>query len=482
VPSLYWMLFIAALFIAFTSLAVLLRKQWADSERLTFPIVQLPMAMTDPSRPFFSDRLLWLGLAIAGGITLLNGLHYLNPPFPEIPIRRRHYDLFDTLPWSTINPITFSFYFFAITLGFLMPLDLSVSCWLFYFLYLGERVYVASVGFAGESAVPYTDDQAFGAYMAIGVFGIWGTRKHLAAAFRGAFLGGEKTDKGEPASYRTAFVALGLSLCVMIWFLRFAGMSSTVAVFFVLILLALAIVISRIRCELGFPVHDMHQMGPHFVMTRLVGAEYLSKPTLGAFAMMHWSCRVFRSHPMPHQMEALKLAGGPGSASRDMLRAVLIAGLLTIPICFWIYLDHFYKLGASTARIGIWGTMYGHEMFPQLETWLRSPEHPLAARWIAMSTGALFAIMLAVVRSRVPGFPLHPLGYAVANSWGMDNLWLPIMIGSLSKAAVLRTGGLRVYRRATMLFFGLMLGEFLVGCSWTIYGMIIGHRTYDFWP
>ena len=482
-PSLWWMLFIAAMFVAFLSLAVLLRKQWTDSERLTFPIVQLPMAMTESPRRFFGDRLMWLGFAIAGGITLLNGMHFLHPTIPEIAIRRHDYDLFVAAPWNVLNPVRISFYFFAITLGFLMPLDLSVSCWLFYLLFGLERVFVASLGLDPTTQVPYTDDQAFGAYMAIGAFALWGIRKHFLLAFRRAFLGGrEEVDRDEPASYRTAFLSLALSLIVMIFFARAGGMATWVAILFVIILVLLAVVISRIRCELGFPVHDMHEMGPWATISRLAGPANLPRPTLGAFALFYWSSRVFRSHPMPHQLEGMKLAGSQRQAGRDMLKAILAAGLFAIPLCFWLYLDQFYRLGAGTARVGYWGMGYGFETFPRLESWLRAPEPPLAGHWIGMAAGAAISIGLAFTRSRVVGFPLHPLGYAVANSWGMFNLWLPIMIGSLCKATILRAAGLKMYRRATMFFFGLMLGEFVVGCSWTIFGMLLGYRTYDFWP
>ena len=185
---------------------------------------------------------------------------------------------------------------------------------------------------------------------------------------------------------------------------------------------------------------------------------------------------------MPHMLEGFKLAGNTGAARRDMLRAILIAGLFTIPLCFWIYLDHFYRLGAGTARVGPWSLNFGWEAFGRLERWLKLPAEPIHGRWFGIGAGVVVATVLSILRRVMLGFPLHPLGYAVAGGWGMFNLWLPITIGSMCKAVVLRAGGLRAYRKATMFFFGLMLGEFVVGCSWTILGMLLDVRTYDFWP
>lgn len=482
-PSLYWMIFISALFVSFASLSVLLRKQWVEAERLTFPIVQLPIAMTEAPRKFFSDRLMWMGILIAGGITLLNGLHYLYPTIPEIPIKRRDFPVSSTPPWGMINPIRIAFYFFAITLGFLMPLDLSVSSWLFYFLYLGQRVSSSALGFEPSTGMPFADDQAAGALIAIGMFAIWGMRKHLVSAFKTAFMGVDKgSDGDEPASYRVAYLGLALSLLVMYVFVRKAGMSIGIAILFIGILTVAALVISRIRCEFGFPVHNLDGFGAQFILPRLIGPENISSTSLGALAVLSWTGRAFRSHPMPHQMEGLRLAGSGRSARRSMFYAILIGGLITIPICFWVYLDRFYQLGAGTARVGPWALGYGSEAFPRLESWLKNPSQPITARFGGMAFGAGIAIVLSIARSRIFGFPLHPLGYAMANSWGMFNLWLPILIGSISKALVLKAGGLKTYRKATMFFFGLMLGEFVVGCSWTILGMILNIRTYDFWP
>jgi len=481
-PSAWWMLYASALFVVYVCLANLLRRQWADAERLTFPVVQLPVAMADDPGRFFSHRLMWLGFAIAGSITLMNGLHVLIPGIPELPVKRRPFDLFTAPPWNAVPRVSVSFYFFAITLGFLMPLDLSFSVWGFFFLYLAQRIGCAALGLDYfEQFNPA--DQAFGAFMAIGVFALLGARGHLLRAARCAAGRAERNyDSGEAMAYRTTFLLLGGALAFMFGFMVAAGMSPLIAVLSLAILMALGIIITRIRAELGFPVHDLHGMGPHDVLTRLIDPEKIPGPALGALSLFYWQDRVFRSHPMPHQLEALRLAGDAGKARRDMMRAVLAAGLLAIPVTFVVYLAGFYELGAATARVKEWGTGYGWETFPRLEGWLTAPAAAPHGKLSMVAAGAMIAAALSVARSRILGFPLHPLGFAVAASWGVWHLWLPIFIGSICKAAVLRSGGLKLYRSATMFFFGLMLGEFVVGCGWTLFGIAFGVRAYDFWP
>lgn len=482
-PVIAWTLFIWALLMMMLCANTILRKAWVERERLSFPIVALPMAMVDQPESFFRNRLMWIGFALAGGITLLNGLSYLIPNVPDIPIKRVDYQIASAGPLLALGSVRVAFYFFAISLGFLMPLDLSFSLYFFYFLFKMQAVAVSTIGVPPESGFPYPTSQAFGAYMAIFCVAVWGLRRHLRSVWQVAMGKGDpKEDAGEPMRYRTAIIGFAISSLVLLGFSKLAGMPAHVALVFFAIYLALVVMITRIRAEFGFPVHDMHNMGPDQTITRIVDPSSFDNRTLGAFSLFYWFNRVYRSHPMPHQLEAMKMAGHDGGAQRSMFRVVLIAGIVAVPLCFLIYLNGFYHYGAATANINNWGTGYGSEAFGRLDKWLVSPKAPVMGDKLATLFGFGFALLLAALRRQFVGFPFHPLGYAVSNSWGVANLWLPIMIGSLCKAAVLRGSGLQGYRKAVMFFFGLMLGEFAVGCSWTLIGLMLGIPTYDFWP
>jgi hypothetical protein len=91
-------------------------------------------------------------------------------------------------------------------------------------------------------------------------------------------------------------------------------------------------------------------------------------------------------------------------------------------------------------------------------------------------------MLLGALRQRIAWFPLHPLAYAMANGWGIHQICLPVFIGWLCKLVLMHAGGLALYRRAVPLFLGLILGEMLAGCAWSLYGLAMGIRTYEFWP
>ncbi|MBM4087756.1 MAG: hypothetical protein FJ272_23445, partial [Planctomycetes bacterium] len=94
-PLLWWSCLIAAVFLACFCLSVILRKQWAERERLVFPLAEVPLEMVRTSNPrsFLPDlmrqRLFLIGATIPLVIIIWNLFTYFYPGFPEIPIGMR---------------------------------------------------------------------------------------------------------------------------------------------------------------------------------------------------------------------------------------------------------------------------------------------------------------------------------------------------------------------------------------------------------
>ena len=85
VPVLAWSSLILVVVLVMVCINVVIRKQWTENEKLTYPIIQLPLEMT--SCGFFRNRLLWLGFGVTGGVEILNGLSFLYPILPTIRLR-----------------------------------------------------------------------------------------------------------------------------------------------------------------------------------------------------------------------------------------------------------------------------------------------------------------------------------------------------------------------------------------------------------
>ena len=66
-PVLWWSAFLMVLVFVMLCINVILRRQWTENEKLTYPIIQLPLEMTKEGsgKSFFRNRFLLIGFALA---------------------------------------------------------------------------------------------------------------------------------------------------------------------------------------------------------------------------------------------------------------------------------------------------------------------------------------------------------------------------------------------------------------------------------
>jgi hypothetical protein len=113
-------------------------------------------------------------------------------------------------------------------------------------------------------------------------------------------------------------------------------------------------------------------------------------------------------------------------------------------------------------------------------SWLASERLSDTPGTLALLTGAGITALLSAVHTRFAGFPLHPIGYAAANTYTGRAFTISFFIAWLVKSLLLRYGGVRLYRTGLSLFLGIALGDILTQCAWTIIGMLLGFEVYGF--
>ena len=476
-----WLILFLVLSVIFLCLNTILRRQWMQRERLTFPIIQLPLAMTNPASGFFRNKRMWLGFSIAAGISLLNGLSVLYPTIPHLPVTRRFFR-FHEPPLSYYGGAIVAFYPFAIGIMFLMPLDVLFSTALFYTLYRNEVAVAKVVGLHGLPKFPYLNEQAFGAFVGLCIFFLWVGKRHFRAVLKNAFgREGEIDDTNEPMRYRTAVWGLLLGLAVFALLLHRAGMSFWMASTFALLFLITPIVTTRIRAEAGIFVHAYHWQAPRYVLRTILGTRRLGPQNLTALSICFFN-RDYRPQQMPHQLEAFKIAEQANINPRRMLIVILIATALGVFVAFWVQLDMYYRHGADSGYYGPWALGYGREYFRRLTNWV---SYPTNTDWVSvLFMGIGFSVMMLLTYLRVKFFwlPLHPLGYVMASNQEMSDLWAPILICLCLKWLILRHGGIRSYRRAIPFFLGLVLGDYLTGSIWSLLNVALNTTMYQFYP
>ena len=483
-PVVWWTAFISALVFGMLCINVIVRKRWTEQEKLSYPIIQLPLEMTNTqSGKFFRNRILWIGFGVAVGLDILNGLHFLFPVVPEIRTRVRNFGyLFTEKPWNALGGLPVSFYPFAIGLGFFIPLDLSFPCWFFYWYWKVLRMIGSIIGLRSLPRFPYMSEQASGGYIALCLIALWISRQHLGKVMRKVL--GMKTDledADEPMRYRTAFIGLVASIAFIVFFCYRGGASVWVIILFFLVYYAISIAVTRMRAELGTPVHDLHYSGPDEILTRALGTRRLGQGTLTMFSLFWFINRAYRSHPMPHQLEGFKLAERTRMHNRGLVFAMMFAATFGSLAAFWALIDRGYSLGMELKAPWPSLTAFGIEPYRRLERWFSFPTDTNTIATTFMGIGLLATVVLMLLRMRFVWFPFHPAGFAISTSWGMNVTWSCLFVSWLVKWIILRHGGLGAYRKATPFFLGLILGEFTIGSLWTIIGIIFGIPTYGFW-
>lgn len=484
-PVLWWIGFATALVFVMVCINTLVRAQWTERERLSFPIVQLPLAMTDPAGAMWTSKLFWLGCAISAAIVLINGLSVYVPAMPRIGVGYEEHNLAAGLtlkPWSAIGWMPFSFYPFAVGLGYLLPADLVFSCWFFYLFWKLEYVAAAMFGLDG-GGLPYAREQAFGGLVAIVASVTWASRSYLRQVwFKAIGRDSELDDAGEAISYRGAALGTLAGVCLLAAFMVRIGMSPIVAVAAFLLYFVTATALARIRAELGPPVHDFHFSGPDSMMTTCAGVGRFSQGDLVGLTYFWWFNRAYRAHPMPIATEGMRMADASRSSRRAFMWGMLAAVALGTLATFWAYLDVGYRLGFSAGVNQ--GGVYAGSAMRNLEHWWSRPRDAMGPDWGANAgvlVGFAFCMLMSYARWKLVGWPFHPIGFTLSASYQINLVWVPLLIAWLIKTSVLRFGGLSSYKAATPLFLGLIVGEMTMGCIWSLIGIVFSIPYYNFW-
>jgi hypothetical protein len=276
----------------------------------------------------------------------------------------------------------------------------------------------------------------------------------------------------EFATPRFAVLGLLFGLAVIIGWLWLAGMRLWVAALLVALILGYFAIFARIRGEAGLSMGVI--LWPKMldeVMLTLTGSKALLPAELTVLYSVRWLYfGPSTGGVIACQLESFKIAGEAGFRSRATGGVLLMAALLALPLAFAWTLHTYYGKGFLLMPIGHRQlSMVGSQVYWSYANLNDAMSNPTNTDWrglSAMGTGAAVVVALAALRARFLWWPLHPIGYMAANSWGMHWNWGSFTLGWLIKALLLRYGGLRAFRAAVPFFIGLVVGDMLSEGLW----------------
>jgi len=473
-PLVTWVLILTALFLTLHALLSLFRRPWQEQERLTYPLLRLPLALVEePTRrtSLWRDGVFWLGF---GASVIFNGLNMLKTFDPSIPAPGRGIDVgawFVDRPWSTLQPMAISFRPEIVGIAYLMPADVLLTCGLAYVLLRLSNVIRAAWGQEVISTAYDYQEISAGAFIALAGLLAWQARHHLRET-----LSRRPDDRMEPMAAHVAWaVAIGGYLFCVVTFWQ-AGMAGPLALLHVGLLVVFGFVYARMRAETGattsylFPFWQQQT-----TLLNFLGSDGLAfgrnLRSLGLLASVGGLSRGVFPSTAAFSGEGMALAEAerlqPRAASGMIVGGVvfgILVGLVSHLII--IYQHGFNLLDAGGGGSVGYRMVLATQQFNWVTQWLTLPQLPQPTKIAATVGGAVGALLLSLARWNWLGFPFHPLGFAMATAYGY-HLWAPFLFIWLFKGALLRWSGIRTFRRLLPFFVGMVLGHYLfAGAFW----------------
>ena len=490
VPLFWWLLVFAATFFTCACIAVILHRQWAEHERLTFPLMQVPLSLAEcedsqrAAPPFARSPVFWLGFAASCLPVVWNIATYFYPVFPKISLDFEWLTLsrdFPRIRLLLLLPIIGFLYF--------VNLDVLLSVWAFYLLgvvqigiynWVGFHIGRADIYCSGSPSMGW---QGFGAMAAMVLWGLWMARSHLRQAWSEG-LGARRdagSGDGRLMSYRTAWVGLVLGTTFIAVWLHASGMEWRVTALFLFAALVIFLGLTRIVVQTGI-VFVRAPLTAQSFSTHALGTATISSPSLVSLGLTYsWIHTVFFFMPVvAHAARLGDLLRIPG---RSLRRALLLGLLVAVPTAIAFHLLVGYRLGAQNFA----GYVFRRGCTIHYDVTVRkmaNPERADAARLLFFGIGAAAMLVFTQLHYRLPWWPLLPVGMTIASTWPTRMIVFSLFLAWLAKFCIVKAGGLAWYERFKPLFLGLVVGYFTglaisLAVDLAFFGPGQGHPVYS---
>jgi hypothetical protein len=464
VPLFWWLSFVGAIAVGSVALGVILRRQWVERERLSFPLAEVPVLLVgvrdggSGERPFYRQFLFWAGFAGPFFLVLWHVACFFYPLLPDLRI---------DITWSSIRfgrdypPIYTRVNFLLVGFAYFTDLRILLSIWFFHLLAALQIGLSTRVGLGAGLPDTGIYHQEFGGLTFFVLASLWVARRHLVHVFGCAFgRRGDPDDREELISYRGAVWALLLSAVYCVGWLVRAGLRLDLALLFLFISFVFYLGLARILALSGlvFLAGGSNTQG---LMLALLPRSAYTAPSLAASNLLFATYQNNKGWVMPAASHTARLGSdiGPGAArrlGRTALVAFALALVASAAMTVWLG----YRQGAYNLEGFTWTTANQYPFnntVAQVKELAAGVPYQKGALWFFL-VGGLVTVLLTVLTYRFPWWPLHPAGFTVAFAWSVRTAATSVLFAWAVKAVILRIGGMNLYRKARPVFLGIIVG------------------------
>ena len=478
-PLMWWGVFLLALYVMMVSVAVIVRRQWMERERLAYPIAQVGLSMIRSEHPdravngFFKQPLMWIGAALP---LIVGSLIALHRYYPEVPVPPTRW----TLGFIGYQSLQLQISFAMLGFSYFINANIAAGIWFFHLFSKVEKEALLLSGLQstqkisfGVSDYPFLGYQGVGALLAMVVVGLWVGREHYRRVLLKAIgLAPDVSDDDEILSYRGAVVgALGGTGAMAAW-LWLMGTPLWVALLFVVLAILIFVGITRIVTEAGLAAIRAPMIASELLVQGM-GSSLVGPAGVMNLSLTYIWAADIRVFVMATASNALKMIEEMEPSNRRIVFWAMIAALfIGAAGSLWMIFHMAYRHGginlASWFFQGLPRTAY--------DAALRNIE-PEGTYWPGLGffgggAGAMVAMMW--LRQRLPWWPVHPIGFPIGANSMMNYVWFNVFLAWLIKRAILRYGGANAYQGSQHFFLGLIAGQVLCNGLWLVIDYFTG--------
>lgn len=493
-----WSAFVIAWLVAMVAMAVIVVPQWANNERLPFPIAQIQTAIIEPARPgrwfneLFASRSFWIAL---GFVFVIHNINALSPHFPtnvpQIPLSYNLSSIFSERPWvflhGGIKSATIYFTFIGIT--YFVRTRVAFSLWATFLLVSLYRVQLNVMG--GDLPAPATEYQHLGATIAFAGGVLWIGRHHFAR------IALDLVRLNRPAvhpdgSYRVSAFLFLAACAVMFGWLVFVGMQVWLAAALVVMMLMAQLGITRFVAETGVPFFRFYGGHTHLMTLAPAGSITTTDAVIAGLTspMGALSTRESLTPMAAHALRIEQDVEPQHPRYRQLVLVMSWAVMIGLVVAVYSSLRMYYTEATPlTTEAGLVVNAYGLEDRPRVDLvepvkqFGQGQSPNLSYSPITnMSVGFGITALLQVLTLRYTSWPLLPVGYVACFTWYMGEAWYSLMLGWALKVILLKFGGASLYQASKPVFVGLIFGEALAAATWLVINFILASLGHDYFP
>jgi hypothetical protein len=484
------------------SLARLVHRQWSHHEHLSYPLAQVTASLLarKPGKltvAILHEKLFWGGCIPVFALYMFNFAATYWPS--KVPLVKLDWwcwgeltYLFPSLVHAIFPIMHGGILFTVIGMSYFIATDVSLSMGL-----SAVAISVLSARWYIATGQPMSSDDGdclrAGGYIAYFMLLLYTGRGYYLRIISSAFrpLAGLDAET-RPACWAARVVIAAFALTVLI--LTFGiGLDWFIAIVYAASLVIFFLVFTRIICETGIPF-----LQANFDTGTMISAIF-GLPAIGPgpLVIITYLGNVLNPDPreclMPYAATSLRVGENIGINLWKMLGVSFLAMLVALAVGFTAWTYNLYNHGAASDNYAFTSlpivpidhaanaivSMKDNGQFAEasaahglgkLALIADNVGHGRSLGW--MVSGILAVFVLAVLRFRVPYWPLHPVIILVMNAYPVNTTYVSFLLGWAVKSLIVKLGGGKNYEMLKPLFIGLIVGEMAAVAVVLVFGLI----------